>query len=342
MTQAMICRSAAYAKFDMRGHAPEKILAIWPAAPGAAVTEDDGAEVAEYFPALADPGYWAGIEQLTLGKSMHGWLPPVLLRALVRAGEIAAGRPLDAGHSDQPAATAAIERALAIWLAETVSRLGRGGPEPLDFNEFRYLVASGGHRAGALVKVLQALAPDKPFASVADVGTGLGMIPLLLAAEPALAVRSVCLIERRAKYVRPGEALWRLAHGPDLSFEYQESRAEVAALGAARDLIFFGQCFYLIEQSQRSDMVAAVSRALAEGGYLIVNDAVRPAPAAPDPDWDRRYPDCLTLPELIEELSKIGGVSVVRRTSDWQEPEDPRSLGAAEIGLDSFFVARRR
>ncbi len=341
MADVIICRTAAYAKYDVREHVPAKILAMGPALQPTEAVEG-GPIVSEYFTALADPGYWSDVDRLALGKSMHSWLPATMLRALLRASEIAAGRPLLVSAEDgaQPAAVPAIERALAAWLVATVGRVGVAA-EALDLQEFTYFVVSGAHRAGALRKVLHARAPEKRFANIADVGAGIGMIPLLLAADPAMAIRSVCLVEPSGKFVQPGETLWTLAAGPDLAFEFQQSSAEAAVLPGGRDLIFFGQCFYLIEESRRSEVVAQVSRALADGGQLIVNEAVRSDPATADPEWDKRYPNCLRLPQLIEELSTIGEVSVLRRGSDWQRPEDPRSLSAAEIGFDSFFAVSR-
>jgi SAM-dependent methyltransferase len=342
MTDVMICRSAPYAKFDVREHVPGKILAIWPASGPADATES-GVAVSEFLPALADPGYWSDVDCLVPGKSLHQWLPPVLQRSLLRAGEVAAGRPLRGSPDDmaQTAAPQPIEDALATWLVATVRDID-GGALPLAFSELRYLVVSGGYRSAALAKVLHAIAPGKRFANIADVGAGIGMIPLLLSAEPAIAVRSVCLVEPRADYVQTGRALWSRAAGPGLSVEFQQNSAEAAILGDGRDAIFFGQCFYLIKESQRNDVVARVSQALAADGSLIVNEAVRSDPGAPDPQWDARNPKILRLPELVDALSAIGEVSVLRHGSDWQQPEDPRALSASEIGFDSFFAVGRR
>lgn len=340
MTEVMICRSAAYAKYDAREHVPGKILAMGPVSEPA-TADGGGPVVSEYFPALADPGYWSDVDRLTLGKSMQPWLPSSLLGSLLRAGEVAAGRSLrTAEETGQSPASQTTERAVAGWVVAT-SRSVRDDPKGLQ--ELSYLVVSGGYRSEALRKVLRALDPGKRFAAITDIGAGLGFIPLLLAAaEPPVGVRSVSLVEPNEKYLNWGRELWSQAAQPSLAVEFQHRSAEAAVLTRERDLIFFGQCFYLIPESGRADVLTRVSEALASGGYLIVNEAARSDPAKPDAEWDNRYPTCLTLPRLVEHLSAIGAVGVLRQHSDWQQLEDPRSLSAVEIGLDSFYAVRRR
>jgi predicted O-methyltransferase YrrM len=339
MTEVMICRSAAYAKYDARGPGPAKILAMGPVSEPAG--GGSGLPVAEYFRALADPGYWSEVDRLTLGKSMHPWQPPALLRSLLRAGEIAAGRSLGtAGEVGQSATAPRIERAVASWLVATS---GDVREDPKGLVELTYLAVSGGYRSAALRKVLRTLAPAKRFANITDIGAGVGFVPLLLAAgEPSVGLRSVCLVEPYERYLGWGRQLWSEAAQPPLTFEFQHNSAETAVLAGGRDLIFFGQCFYLIGESRRTDVLARVSEALDTGGYVIVNEAARSDPAKPDAHWDDRYPDCITLPRLVEQLSAIGSVSLLRQRSDWQEMEDPLSLSAVEIGLDSFYVVTRR
>lgn len=338
MAEVMICRSAASAKYDTREHVPGKILAMGPVSEPVPVGGDP--VVAEYFRALGERGYWSDVDRLTLGNSMYPWLPPSLLRSLLGAGELAAGRPLGTAEAaGQSPAAPPIERAVASWLVATA---GSVRDDPKGLGELTYLVASGGYRSAALRKVLGALAQGKRFADISDIGAGVGFVPLLLAAaEPLVGVRSVCLVEPHEKFLDWGEALWSRAAQPPLSFEFQHRSAETAVLAGGRDLIFFGQCFYLIPEDRRADVLARVSQALGAGGYLIVNEATRSDPAIPDAQWDERYPSCLTLPRLVEQLSAIGPVGVLRQHSDWQLLEDPRSLSAVELGLDSFYVVRR-
>lgn len=337
MTEVMICRSAAYAKYDTREHLPGKILAMGPVSEPAPT---DSPIASEYFRALGDPGYWRDVDRLMLGKSMHPWLPTSLLRSLVQAGEVAAGRPLGTGQdAGQSAAAQPIESALANWLVATSSCVRN---DAKGLAELTYLVASGGYRSEALRKVLCALASGKRFAAITDIGAGIGFVPLLLAAaETPVGVRSVCLVEPNEKYVDWGQQLWSLAAAPPVAFEFQHSTAETAVLAGGQDLIFFGQCFHLVGENRRSDVLARVSQSLSPGGYLIVNEATRSDPAAPDAQWDNRYPICLTLPRLVDHLSAVGAVSVLRHHSDWQQMEDPRSLSAVDIGLDSFYAVSR-
>jgi SAM-dependent methyltransferase len=338
MTEVMICRSAAYAKYDAREHVPERILAMGPVSEPAPAS--GGPVVSEYFRTLADAGYWSDVDRLTLGNSMHPWLPPALLRALLRAGEVAAGRPLRTAADGQSPVAPTIEAAVGSWLVAASEQVR---DDPKGLVELTYLVASGGYRSEALRKVLRALAPGKRFANITDIGAGVGFVPLLLAAaDEPVGVRSVSLVEPHEKYLDWGQQLWTQAARPPLSFEFQHSLAENAVLAGGQDLIFFGQCFYLIPENGRGDVLAKVSEALAAGGYLIVNEATRSDPAEPHAEWDERYPNCLSLPRLVEQLSAIGTVGVLRQHSGWQQLEDPRSLSALEIGLDSFYAVRRR
>jgi hypothetical protein len=84
--------------------------------------------------------------------------------------------------------------------------------------------------------------------------------------------------------------------------------------------------------------LARVKASLAPCGYLIVNEIVRSEPSAPDLEWDKRYPTCLPLSEIIAILSDCGKVGVMRRASSWRTADNPALFTAVEIGSDSFFV----
>ncbi len=322
---------------------PAKILVFGPLAAAAAAAGGGLSDAQQFFVALGNSDYWSDVDELRLGRSLDQWLPPVLLQALAAAAEQAAGRPLGRG-GDSPGGDGAedgtVERALAGWLATTTAAIHAGG-DGLTFKELEYFIVSGANRAAALIKVIDSVVPGRPLPRVTDVGAGVGLIPLLLAAEPRLGLRTVALVEPSERYVSGGQALWSLAAGPDLGFEYQQSPAESGRLSKGQDLVFFGQCFFRIEHGRRTDVVARVREALAPGGCLIVNEIVRSDPAAPEPEWDQRYPACIPAPELVEILSGCGQVALLRRASRWQEREAPGPLKASEIGADSFFVVIR-
>lgn len=293
-----------------------------------------------FLPLVGHPEGWRDVDQLVVGQSLSTTIPRYLLRAFVTLAELAAGRSLEA-EGDQGSEGGIKEwlsPTLATWLMDVARKLEEGG-KGVTLGELEYFLLSGCIRAKALLKVIDRVAPGCKLYKWADIGTGIGFIPLVVAASEGLEVREVSLVEPVEKFALCGQDLWRSVSKHGVNFEFRTCNAEEVALEREQDLIFLGQCFFRISPQRRKDVIKKLSGTLSPIGKVVLNEIVRSVEGSSDPEWDERYAKCLRVDELVEAFGDFGPMRVLRRKSDWQKLEVVDGLRGVDMSSDSFFVA---
>ncbi len=307
---------------------------------GGQVDIDDGP--ANLFDVIDDKDIWNAAAPVIVGASVTEGLHPAMAAAVVAIAARQTGKPrqVRAQHGRRlaaPGPTPPSARRLGDWLIER----GRAadGP-PLPAQELQYFVASGGWRALALSKTLDAARPERAFPEIIDVGGGIGLIAWLLATEGPREVQRVTIIDPNPHYRELAADLWsRGEHGAfNERLRIGQTTADLYRAGREVDLVLMCQTIYNIAREARPSVLERCWETLKPGGLLAINEIVLDDDASDAEATRRAHRQSPRRAEMIALLSRFGAPQLFRAHSDWGRAEDPRTVAARDCGSDSFLV----
>ncbi len=294
------------------------------------------------FRVLDDP-LWQMPGRVVVGASICEELHPLLAAALTELCDRTVGersRLWVHAQGDlqrpEPASVTAVH--LCRWILAQ-ARAGAGDDTSITLAELQQCLTGGGHRAGALERLLDTVLPDRPCTDIVEVGGGLGLSSWLIAADERRGVRQVMLVDPNRRHELAAQQLWgSFTAGGD------ERCAFLARIPAYRfpfdleaDIVLLCQTVYAVPPDQREAFFARCWKALKPGGLLIINEFV----VADNPGEGGNPVNIPRRDELISLLARFAEPHLFREAFGWSRAEDPLAVPAQEYYSSSFIVLHR-
>jgi len=177
-----------------------------------------------------------------------------------------------------------------------------------------YFVDAGRFKAPILAHILAMLLPRRVI-SIADIGSGPGIVPMELCLEQRLDIACAVAVDSSRSFQATAEALSGYL---DLGgrFEFVTAAAEEFAFGRRFDAISYISSLLHVRKDALRATVDRAFEALAPGGLLIVWENVRSASSATQSDY------MFTATSLDTELARLGTVRYFPSTAAMEIPRD--------------------